>query len=177
MMSMEQLVATVVLIGLLGVAVVSDLRRHRIPNLLILAGLTLGLASQTYSGGISGMGDGLLGLLIGFALFLPMYALGGMAAGDVKLMAMVGSFLPPHYALWAVFFSLIWGGVCGFLIVLVRGQLLQTLGRYRLMFLARAYMTPNPGEVAGKPFPYTVAILLGTLNSIYWQLNAGGFGG
>jgi len=94
-MSMEQLVATVVLIGLLGVAVVSDLRRHRIPNLLILVGLALGLAGQTYSGGISGMGDGLMGLLIGFALFLPMYALGGMAAGDVKLMAMVGSFLPP----------------------------------------------------------------------------------
>jgi prepilin peptidase CpaA len=177
MMSMEQLVATVVLIGLLGLAVVSDLRHHRIPNLLILVGLTLGLAGQTYSGGISGTWDGLLGLLIGFALFLPMYALGGMAAGDVKLMAMVGSFLPPHYALWAVFFSLIWGGLCGFLIVLVRGQLLQTLGRYRLMFLARAYMAPNPGEVAGKPFPYTVAILLGTLNSIYWQLTAGGFGG
>lgn len=172
-MSMEQLVATVVLIGLLGVAVVSDLRRHRISNLLILVGLALGLASQTYSGGISGLGDGVLGLLIGFALFLPMYALGGMAAGDVKLMAMVGSFLPPPYALWAVFFSLIWGGLCGFLIVLVRGQLLQTLGRYRLMFWARAYMAPSSDEVAGKPFPYSVAILLGTLNSIYWQLTAG----
>lgn len=176
-MSMEQLVATVVLIGLLGVAVVSDLRRHRIPNQLILVGLALGLAGQTYSGGISGMGDGLLGLLIGFALFLPMYALGGMAAGDVKLMAMVGSFLPPHFALWAVFFSLLWGGLCGFLIVLVRGQLFQTLGRYRLMFRARAYMAPSSNEVAGKPFPYSVAILLGTLNSVYWQLVVGGFGG
>ena len=176
-MSMEQLVATVVLIGLLGVAVVSDLRRHRIPNLLILVGLTLGVAGQTYSGGISGMGDGLLGLLIGFALFLPMYALGGMAAGDVKLMAMVGSFLPPHYALWAVFFSLIWGGLCGFLIVLVRGQLRQTLGRYWLILRAQAYLAPTSDEVAGKPFPYSIAILIGTLNSVYWQLNAGGFGG
>lgn len=40
-MSMEQLVATGVLIGLLGIAVVSDIRRHRIPNLLILVGLAL----------------------------------------------------------------------------------------------------------------------------------------
>ena len=55
-----ELVSMVLLIGLLGVAVVSDLRRHRIPNLLILVGLVLGLAGQTYSGGISGMGDGLL---------------------------------------------------------------------------------------------------------------------
>ena len=176
-MSMEQLVSTVVLIGLLGVAVVSDLRRHRIPNLLILLGLALGLAGQTYSGGVSGLGDGLLGMLIGFALFLPMYALGGMAAGDVKLMAMVGSFLPLHYALWAALFSLMAGGVCGFLIVLVRGQLLQTLGRYRLMLRARAYLAPSSDEVAGKPFPYSIAILLGTLNSVYWQLVAGGLGG
>ena len=102
-------------------AVVSDLRRHRIPNMLVLLGLALGLVGQMYSGGVSGLGDGLLGILICFGMFLPMYALGGMAAGDVKLMAMVGSFLPIHFALWAAFFSLIAGGVCGLLIVLVRG--------------------------------------------------------
>ena len=175
-MSMEQLVTTVVLIGLLAVAVVSDLRRHRIPNLLILVGLVLGLVSQIHSGGVSGLGDGLLGLLIGFGMFLPMYALGGMAAGDVKLMAMAGSFLPPHYALWAGFFSLIAGGVCGFLIVLVRGQLLQTLGRYWLILRAQSYLAPTSDEVAGKPFPYSIAILIGTLNSVYWQLVAGGLG-
>lgn len=118
-----------------------------------------------------------MGILICFALFLPMYALGGMAAGDVKLMAMVGSFLPFHYALWAAFFSLIAGGVCGFLIVLVRGQLLQTLGRYWLILKAQSYLAPTSDEVAGKPFPYSVAILLGTLNAVYWQLFASGLGG
>ncbi|MNQ44616.1 Type IV leader peptidase family protein [compost metagenome] len=175
-MSTELLVSTVLLIGLLGIAVVSDLRRHRIPNLLILVGLALGVAGQTYSGGVSGLGYSLLSMLICFALFLPMYALGGMAAGDVKLMAMVGSFLPVHYALWAALFSLIAGGVCGFLIVLVRGQLLQTLGRYWLMLKAQAYMAPASNEVAGRPFPYSVAILLGTLNSVHWQLFASGLG-
>ena len=67
-------------------------------------------------------------MLIGFGVFLPMYAAGGMAAGDVKLMAMAGAFLTPHDALWAAFFSLIAGGACGLLIVLVQGQALQTLG-------------------------------------------------
>ncbi|WP_207263143.1 prepilin peptidase [Pseudomonas sp. GW101-3H06] len=175
-MSMELLVSTVVLLGLLGVAVVSDLLHHRIPNSLVLLGLVLGLASQTYSGGVSGLGDSLLGILICFALFLPMYAFGGMAAGDVKLMAMVGSFLPFQFALWAAMFSLMAGGVCGFLIVLFRGQLLQTLGRYRLILRAQAYLAPTSDEVAGKPFPYSIAILIGTLNSVYWQV-AGGFGG
>jgi prepilin peptidase CpaA len=175
-MSMELLVSTVVLLGLLGVAVVSDLLRHRIPNMLVLLGLALGLVSQTYSGGVSGLGDSLLGMLICFGFFLPMYAVGGMAAGDVKLMAMVGSFLPVHYALWAALFSLIAGGVCGFLIVLFRGQLVQTLSRYWLMVRAQAYLAPASDEVAGKPFPYSIAILIGTLNSVYWQLVAGGLG-
>ncbi|RJG09762.1 hypothetical protein D3879_16995 [Pseudomonas cavernicola] len=169
-MSMEQMFKVIVLLGLLGIVVVSDLRHHRIPNLLILVGLGLGLAGQAYSAGVSGLGNGLLGMLIGFAVFLPLYALGGMAAGDVKLMAMVGSFLTPHYALWGAFFSLIAGGLCGFLIVLVRGQVQQTLGRYWLMLRARAYFAPAADEVAGKPFPYSVAILLGTLTSIFWPL-------
>ncbi|EXF95977.1 prepilin peptidase [Pseudomonas sp. CVAP len=167
-MSKEQLMATVLLLGLLGVAVVSDLRRHRIPNLLILVGLALGLAGQAYSGGVSGLGDGLLGILVGFGVFLPLYALGGMAAGDVKLMAMVGAFLTPFPALWTTFFCLIAGGLCGCLIVLVRGQVQQTLGRYWLMLRARAYFAPAADEVAGQPFPYSVAILLGTLTSVIW---------
>lgn len=167
-MSMEQPVVTVLLIGLLGIAVVSDLRHHRIPNVLIVLGLGLGLASQVYSSGTVGLGDGLLGMFVGFAIFLPMYALGGMAAGDVKLMAMVGAFLTPYPALWTTFFSLIAGGLCGFLIVLVRGQVQQTLGRYWLMLRARAYLAPAVDEVAGLPFPYSVAILLGTLTSLIW---------
>lgn len=171
-----ELLSMVLLIGLLGVAVVSDLLRHRIPNMLVLVGLVLGLIGQMYSGGVSGLGDSLLGILICFALFLPMYTFGGMAAGDVKLMAMVGSFLPFQFALWAAMFSLMAGGVCGFLIVLFRGQLLQTLGRYWLILRAQAYMAPTSDEVAGKPFPYSIAILIGTLNSVYWQV-AGGFGG
>ncbi|VVQ06179.1 hypothetical protein PS934_03060 [Pseudomonas fluorescens] len=171
-----ELLSMVLLIGLLGVAVVSDLLRHRIPNMLVLVGLALGLIGQMYSGGVSGLGDSLLGILICFALFLPMYAFGGMAAGDVKLMAMVGSFLPFQFALWAAMFSLIAGGVCGLLIVLFRGQLRQTMGRYLLILRAQSYLAPSSDEVAGKPFPYSIAILIGTLNSIYWQVT-GGFGG
>ncbi|WP_172145998.1 A24 family peptidase [Pseudomonas tumuqii] len=173
-MSMEQMFPVILLLGLLGVAVASDLRRHRIPNFLVVLGLVLGLAGQAYSGGISGLGDGALGMLIGFGVFLPLYALGGMAAGDVKLMAMVGSFLTPHFALWTAFFSLIAGGLCGLLLVLARGQVQQTLGRYWLMLRERAYLAPAADEVAGKPFPYSVAILLGTLASGYFMFTSAG---
>jgi prepilin peptidase CpaA len=167
-MPIEQMFTTIVLLGLLGIAVVSDLRRHRIPNLLVILGLVLGLTSQAYASGVEGLGNAALAMLIGFTVFLPLYVLGGMAAGDVKLMAMVGCFFTPHDALWTALFSLVAGGLCGFLIILFRGQLLQTLARYGLILRARAYLAPAVGEVAGKPFPYSVAILLGTLASGYW---------
>lgn len=166
-MSAESLFAIVVLLGLLGIAVVEDLRNHRIPNMLILLGLGLGLAGQVYSAELTGLGYGVVGMLIGFAVFVPMYALGGMAAGDVKLMAMVGTFLTPHEALTAALLSLVAGGVCGMLIVLMRGQLKQTLQRYWLILTAQAYFAPEADEVAGKPFPYSVAILSGTLVSLF----------
>lgn len=166
--SVVQLGSVALLLVLLGTAVLWDLRWHRIPNLLVLVGLGFGLVSQAYFWGLAGVADGLLGMLVGFAVLLPLYALGGMAAGDVKLMAMVGVFMTPSSALWAALFSLIAGGLCGLLIVLLNGQLLQTLGRYGLMLKARAYLAPAADEVAGKPFPYSAAILLGTLASLYW---------
>ena len=128
----------------------------------------MGLTSQAYASGVEGLGNAALAMLIGFTVFLPLYVLGGMAAGDVKLMAMVGCFFTPYDALWTALFSLAAGGLCGFLIILFRGQLLQTLARYGLILRARAYLAPAVGEVAGKPFPYSVAILLGTLASGYW---------
>ena len=167
-MSEVQIVAVALLSGLLGIAVISDLRNHRIPNLLVLLGLVVGVAVQAWAFGLAGLGHALLGMLIGFAIFLPMYALGGMAAGDVKLMAMAGTFLTPQDALWAALFSLIAGCACALLIVLARGQARQTLGRYWLMFRSRAYFPPAADEVAGKPFPYSVAVLLGTLTSVFW---------
>ncbi|MBC9250476.1 hypothetical protein A9179_09345 [Pseudomonas alcaligenes] len=168
-MVIEQLFTALVLLGLLGYAVVSDLRCHRIPNRLILTGLLLAAALQLYSSGLAGLGNGALGMLIGFALFLPLYAMGGMAAGDVKLMAMAGSFLSPNHALWMAFFSLIAGGLCGFLIILVRGQLAMTLSRYWLMVMAREHVAPAENEVAGKPFPYSIAVLLGSCLGFVWQ--------
>lgn len=167
-MSMEQLLVVLCLLGLLVVAVAIDVHRHRVPNNLVMLGLVLGAATQAYAGGFSGLAEGGLGLLTGFALFLPLYLLGGMAAGDVKLMAMVGLFLDPYSAMWAALLSVMAGSVIGLAIILLCGQLGRTATRYLLMARARSYLSPEPGEVAAKAFPYSIAILVGTLASLYW---------
>lgn len=167
-MSVEQLLVVLCLLGLLVGAVAIDVHRHRVPNYLVMLGLVLGVVTQAYAGGFSGLAEGGLGLLTGFALFLPMYLLGGMAAGDVKLMAVVGLFLDPYSAMWAALLSVMAGSVIGLVIILLCGQMGRTATRYLLMARARSYLSPEPGEVAAKAFPYSIAILVGTLASLYW---------
>jgi len=162
-------VASLLLLGLLAVAVAIDFNRHRIPNLIVLLGLVSGLLGQAYLVGISGIGSAFLGVLIGFVLFLPFYALGGMSAGDVKLMAMVGAFLGPLATVSAAALSLIMGSVFGLLILLYKKQLFRLVQRYWAMVSLRTYITPQADDAARQRFPYAIAIFTGTLISLFWQ--------
>jgi prepilin peptidase CpaA len=102
----------ILMLGIVGAAVYTDIRSHRIPNNLILAGLVAAPIFQLTAHGLHGLWYGLLGALIGLASFMPFYAMRAMGAGDVKLMAVVGLLTSPRGALYAVVLSLIAGGLC-----------------------------------------------------------------
>jgi prepilin peptidase CpaA len=104
--------------GILGTAVYTDLRSHRIPNNLIVLGLILAIIFQLVANGAHGLLFGSLAALLGLGCFMPFYALRAMGAGDVKLMAVAGLFTSPRGVLYAVVLSLLAGGVCalGYLI-------------------------------------------------------------
>jgi prepilin peptidase CpaA len=152
---------------LLG-AVAYDLISHRLPNFYLLLGLLAGLAIQVWVVGWSGLQIGVEGFLVGFAVLIPIYALGGMAAGDVKLMAVVGAFLDGGSALWASAYSLMAGGVLGVVYLICKGQFFGFFGRYWAMPSLRNYIPAKGGDAARHRFPYALAIAIGTLASLYW---------
>ncbi|MDP3848073.1 MAG: prepilin peptidase [Pseudomonas sp.] len=154
----------------LGIAVLTDLSAHRISNVLVLAGLASAIVIQSWVSGFSGVTVWLTGLIVGFLIFLPFYAFAGMAAGDVKLMAMVGSFLGPASVLWAAAFSLMAGSVLGVLVLLYKKQLFRFLQRCWAMASLRAYIDPAADDAARQRFPYAIAILFGSLISVYFNL-------
>ena len=84
-------ITTVALCVMMISAVITDIRVHRITNVLVIMVLFLGLTSQIALHGSIGVAYWLSGMAIGFGMFLPFYMGGGMGAGDVKLMAAVGS--------------------------------------------------------------------------------------
>lgn len=153
---------------LLG-AVIYDLVSHRLPNYYLLLGLVIGVVWQAWTAGWGGIASGGAGVLTGFALFLPFYALGGMAAGDVKLMAVVGSFLGAAGALWAGACSLIAGLVLGVLYLLCKGHFGKFAIRYWAMAATRSHIAAEEGDAARHRFPYAVAIASGTLLSMHWM--------
>ena len=170
-----------VLALMLGAAVVFDVRAHRIPNKLVLAGIAVGVALHVTlpaggglldasSAGAPGFYKAMLGLASGFAVFLPLYLLRAMGAGDVKLMAVVGLYLGPASVLDAALLTLVCGGVMAVIVALWNGVFrhVMTNVRFMLMHTAVRVMTGGAPRVeasahsAGK-LPYAVAIAGGVL--------------
>jgi prepilin peptidase CpaA len=158
---------TILLLTVLAVAAVTDLFEHRIPNLLTAPALATGLLIHTLTEGHAGMMVALTGMVVGLAALLPFYLLRGMGAGDVKLMAVVGSFLGPLGALHAAAITLVLGALLGVGVVISRK-------------LALIRPTPRlagelPGSVVAhasirtEKFPYAVAIAGGTVFFMWHQ--------
>ena len=70
-----------------------DGKELRVPNWLTFPMILTGLIYGTCVGGLPGLGAALLGMVVGLITMLPIYAVGGMGAGDVKLMAGLGAWL------------------------------------------------------------------------------------
>lgn len=84
-----------------------DLLFRRVPNSLLLFFLGLDLVWLGMTGhGIGGMDwqQSMLGGIIGLLLFIPLYALRAMGAGDVKFFAVLGGLLGPQHLipLWLI---------------------------------------------------------------------------
>jgi len=106
-------------------------------------------------------------------LFLPLYALKGMGAGDVKLLAAIGAWLGPLGAIWTALYAAIAGGVLAVVIVLARGTLAKTADNLRVMFSTwrGAGLKPVEGVTlessAGPRLPYALPLAVGTLITLW----------
>jgi len=109
------------------VAAVYDWRFRRIPNWVSLAGLLAGFGAQIFLKGVEGLVSAGEGLGLALLIYFPLYLLRGMGAGDVKLMAALGSIAGPMN--WFVLFMVtaVLGGIVGVLLSLVYGRLYSTL--------------------------------------------------
>lgn len=159
------------LLVLVALAGVNDLATRRIPNRLLAAAWLVALPLWTLA---PAPGAALLaalgGAAVGLLMFLPLYLLRAMAAGDVKLMATVGVFAGPAAAFDIAVLSWCAGGLMALAIILFRGRAriaydnLRTLLRPLLMRAAGMPAVAEPLRHASVGnMPYGLAIALGTM--------------
>ena len=100
-----------------------DLKHHRLPNILTMPGIGLGLA---LSAGLGQIKSALAGVIVGGGVLfiVALVTRGGIGMGDAKLQAMVGAFLGLRLMLISLTIGVILGGIVGlFLLALqVRGR-------------------------------------------------------
>ena len=169
---MIDLLLTVGLVATCAIAVWSDLRTGRIPNVLTLTSLTAALLLRA-AGGLDLLGGGLAGAGVALALSLPLFLLGGLGGGDVKLLVAVGAFLAPARLLVALVVMAITGGVIALAAVVRKRALGRTLANvWRIVktaVLAALFRTVprsplptvrTPGAITT---PYGLAIATGAI--------------
>jgi prepilin peptidase CpaA len=128
------------------VAAIIDGWKLKVPNWLtfplILLGWGLGLLHNLAwlpGSGVGGIGAAIAGTAFGFALLLPIYVIGGMGAGDVKMQMGFGSWVGAFFGmpagfdiiLYAFCTAVILGGIIALGMMVVRGQFRRNLGNTR----------------------------------------------
>jgi prepilin peptidase CpaA len=158
----------IALIALSVTAAWWDIRHRRIPNWLTLSGLALGLILHA-AAGPEAVTAGVIGAGIGFGLALPLFALGGLGGGDVKLLAAVGAFLGPGLLLLAMLVMALVGGLMALITVTRHHAGRKTLLNLRTI-LASGFSPDRDGKNLVLPtlqgpdaltIPYGVAIAFG----------------
>ncbi len=102
------------------VAAVIDGYKLKVPNWITFPMILSGWAVSAYSFGWEGLAWSLVGTIVGLALLLPAYAVGGMGAGDVKLLAGVGAWVGASTTFYAFCVSAVIGGIIAVGMILYR---------------------------------------------------------
>lgn len=175
----------------------------KVPNWLtlslVVSGWYLGLM-HTFGvavAGNGGIGQALLGTLIGFAVLFPALFIGGMGEGDVKMTMAFGSWMgaffgaeyvalpgTPISALaviwWSFAVGVIIGGVFGVVIMVLRRQLHKNMQNAReIVTDLQVMMTHGPKKAAERAnsrrkdwtrLPYGVPLCVGFLGYLWFRL-------
>lgn len=113
------LVEWLMIFAILIFAVCLDLRRRKIPNSLNFGFMLIGLMVALVKGGITGMFNSLIWILVLMACLIPLFAFGVIGAGDIKLLGALGSFLGIN-VFWIVIYSFLSCAIYGLILVVTK---------------------------------------------------------
>jgi prepilin peptidase CpaA len=154
-----------VYLALLVAGIVTDVRDRRIPNVLVLVLLAVGVLGVVLHQAVApSLLDALLGALAGLALWLPFWLLGLLGAGDVKFFAAASCWIGTGLAWRAALLAALLGGVMSVIVLIyqrgfqraVRDVLLHA--EHSSVILAAA--DTGNSEAKARTFPYALPMAI-----------------
>ena len=178
----------VICVGMLAAAII-DWWKFKVPNKLtfplIISGWVLGLCNDFgLEAGQGGIGAALAGTFLGMALLLPVYAIGGMGAGDVKMTmgfgSWIGAFFGWSQGSWIIVYAFcagtIVGGIIALGMIMIRGNYKQNAGHVKEI-VGDMFGSQGIGDIADKAnkrrprwhrLPYGVPLCIGFLGYLIY---------
>jgi prepilin peptidase CpaA len=167
----------IVVLAAVLVAAVTDVWKFRVYNVLTLPLLTSGLLYHVYNADFA---DSLLGLLFGFVALIPLYIVGGMGGGDVKLMAAVGAWLGIAPTFYVFIASALAAGMYALTLVVWNGRFGEVLVDIQIMWLRLASVGKYLGaddqverevrrsDRRSRIIPFAAMVAIGLIATILW---------
>ena len=162
---------------ILIVAAIIDGWILKVPNWLTFPLVFAAGRPPPIAAGFSGLAWSMAGTLVGLGLLLPAYAIGGMGAGDVKLMAGIGAWIGATATFYAFCVSAAAGGLIAVAMVLVRRRWHHHLLQF-FQIIDEILVIRNPDALSAIAaerkssmmlLPYGIPIALGTIAYFAWS--------
>jgi len=160
----------------LGVATWTDWKQRKIYNKLLGPAFLIALILQVVQKGWPGIWTCLLGSLVGLSILLIPYLLGGMGAGDVKLLAVIGAFGGVNLVITSFIYGALLGGLVSLVILLRRHALISTFKHiFLLLPFFRKYQDLSEAlrTTREEKFPYGIVLVFGTVLAQFLPLTLG----
>lgn len=159
------------LLGITMICGYTDLKYHKIFNKYTFPFMICGMTYNLLTGGLQGLGNSTLGILVGISASL-LWILGMLKAGDVKLYMAVGALGGWKLCSYSMIYSVLFGGIAATILLLVRkdgASALKRLKEYFVhLFYTKTFHSYIPTEKQAY-FSFGGCILVGTVMAILYM--------
>ncbi|HZN33067.1 MAG TPA: A24 family peptidase [Pirellulaceae bacterium] len=158
------------------VAAVIDGYELRVPNLITYPFIIAGWVYSTYAFGLQGLGWSLAGTALGMSILMAFHAIGGMGAGDVKLMGGVGAWIYWTHTWYCIIGFALVGAVMAIVMIVVSGKWKHHYNQF-WKIVNEITTIKDPAKLSAlaaerKPnmmlLPYGIPIAIATISYFLW---------
>ncbi|MDF2606954.1 MAG: prepilin peptidase [Bacillales bacterium] len=162
----------ILLFIVLIVCIITDLKVRKIYNNVILPSLLIAIMIHLFNTGILGLIDSLQGFAVGLGVLIIPYFLGGMGAGDVKLLALIGAIKGSGFVLVTSIYMALFGGVMAIAFLLFQKGVYQKMKVIIYSVCGIRFGVKIPLAISKDrkaTLPYGVAIAAGAFLSLWMK--------